>query len=116
MRSPPDDLDLTQAQSFALEPHDLADLLGTVEVSLSSSLEQLHSPLDAHHLHRALHDLKGYLGLVAVSGLCQRVQEADQAARLGLVSDAQAQLVPLIPRLERLQEAVRAYRAGIIDS
>ena len=115
MLSPPDDLDLTQAQSFALEPRDLADLLGTVEDSLSFSLELLQTTADAQRLHRALHDLKGYLGLVAVSGLCQLVQQADQAARLGHLSEATAQLVPLIPRLERLQGSVRAYRAGIID-
>ncbi|MEY3914176.1 MAG: hypothetical protein RL509_2220 [Pseudomonadota bacterium] len=35
MVSPSDDLDLTQAQAYALQPDELAELLGTVDDSLS---------------------------------------------------------------------------------
>jgi HPt (histidine-containing phosphotransfer) domain-containing protein len=115
MDSLPDDLDLTQAQAFALQARDLADLLDTVDQSLSASVAHLQEATDAEVLHHTLHDLKGYLGLVAVTGLCVPVQQADQAARQGHVTQALDLVRRLIPRLLRLQLALRAYRAGIID-
>ena len=115
MDSLSDDLDLTQAQAFALQVRDLNELLGTVDDSLSITLARLQTNLTTEDLHRTLHDLKGYLGLVAGASLCQLVQEADHAARLGHAEQALDLIQPLIPRLVRLQVSLRAYRAGIID-
>lgn len=39
-----DDLDLTQAKAFALDPHELDELLGTLDASLTTSLQQLRMP------------------------------------------------------------------------
>jgi hypothetical protein len=116
MVSPSTDLDLTQAQAFALQASDLAELLGTVVDSLSHTLMCLQAPTGPVHLHRTLHDLKGYLGLVASPGLCQRVQQADQWARQGNVTEALNIMRPVIPRLQVLLEDLRSHRAGIIDA
>ncbi len=113
MRSSADDLDLTQAHAYALQPADLAVLLGTVDTSLSASLSLLQEPADLSTLHRTLHDLKGYLGLVASSALCERVQQADLLAREGQASTHE-HVRMLIPRLKGLQRALQVYRAGII--
>jgi len=91
-------------------------LLGTVEDSLSHTLAGLQAPIDPTHLHRTLHDLKGYLGLVAGPGLCQWVQQADQWARQGNVTEALNIMRPVIPRLQVLLEDLRSHRAGIIDA
>ena len=109
-----DDLDLTQAQAFALEPRDLAELLGTVEASLQASTRVLQVTRDAAGLHRCLHDLKGYLGLVATPDLCGVVREADNAARSGQLALCHAHVVEIMPRLQALLTAVQTYRAGII--
>ncbi|MEY2657325.1 MAG: hypothetical protein EBS37_09970 [Betaproteobacteria bacterium] len=114
MVSPSDDLDLTQAQAYALQPAELAELLGTVDVSLSLSLSQLRATSDLPSLHRALHDVKGYVGLVASGALCELVLQTDQSARQDMAEPTRESLQALIPRLERLQRAVKDYRAGII--
>ena len=114
MVSPSDDLDLTQAQAYALQASDLAELLDSVDVSLTASLAQLQSAADLTSLHRCLHDLKGYLGLVAKVALCELAQQADLHARQGHDSATQDVLGALVPRLERLHKALQAYRAGII--
>jgi HPt (histidine-containing phosphotransfer) domain-containing protein len=116
MVSPSDDLDLTQARAYALQPAELAELLGTVDASLTLSLSLLRAPPDMPSLHRALHDVKGYVGLVASGALCELVQQADQAARQEKVENAHESLQALIPRLERLQTALEGYRAGIIGA
>jgi HPt (histidine-containing phosphotransfer) domain-containing protein len=115
MVPPFDDLDLSQAQAFALQPRDLAELLVTVDNSLSQSLHHLLSTSDVQALHRTLHDLKGYLGLVASASLTDLVAQADQAARLGSLSQVLPLLPPLMSRLADLQTRLRAYQAGIID-
>lgn len=112
----PDDLDLTQAQAYALQPAELAELLGTVLSSLTASLFLLRSADDVPGLLRCLHDLKGYLGLVAASALTALVDQAHGLARQGQQAAARELLEVLIPRLERLQIALEAYRAGIIGS
>jgi hypothetical protein len=114
MVPPSDDLDLSQAQAYALQPADLAELLGTVQASLSASLALLRTPADMPSLHRCLHDVKGYLGLTASAPLCQLVQQADLAARQGHESQASDLVRLIVPRLEGLQSALQAYRAGII--
>ncbi len=114
MVSPFDDLDLTQAQAYALQVADLTELLGSVDLSLTTSLSQLQSAADLPTLHRCLHDLKGYLGLVASVSLCELSRQADQQARLGQGAATQESLGTLIPRLERLQQGLQVYRAGII--
>jgi hypothetical protein len=116
MVSPSTDLDLTQAQAFALTPGDLAELLGTVVDSLSHTLTCLRPPTDLSQLHRTLHDLKGYLGLVASPGLCHSIQQADHWARQGDMSEALTIMRPVIPRLQGLLEDLRSHRAGIIDA
>lgn len=131
MVSPSDDLDLTQAQAFALQASELAELLQTVADSLTASLARLNPvpdsvadlesdltadlTADPSGLHQTLHDLKGYLGLVASATLCQQVRLADEAARHGHENEALSLLTPLIPRLQALEASVRDYRAGIID-
>jgi HPt (histidine-containing phosphotransfer) domain-containing protein len=86
-----------------------------VDDSLSVSLQSLRQCDEAQPLHLALHDLKGYLGMVAAPELTDWVKAADQLARSGQLSEALAQLAPLLPRLQALQACLRAYRAGIID-
>ena len=114
MDSLPDDLDLTQAHAFALQPDDLVELLGTVDTSLTASLLLLQTASDAQALHRALHDLKGYVGLVAGSELCQQVHQANSLAGQGHAAPAQQLVQSLVPRLQRIQTSLQAYRAGII--
>ena len=114
MASTPTDLDLSQAQAFAMKPLELAELLGTVVHSLQSSQAVLGACTDVAGLHRALHDLKGYLGLVAGSDLCSAVRRADEAAREGQLDACRSVLDQIIPRLEALLIEVRTYRAGII--
>jgi len=54
------------------------------------------------------------VGLVASGALCELVQKTDQAARQDMAEPTRESLQALIPRLERLQRAVKDYRAGII--
>ncbi len=114
MVSPSNDLDLTQATAYALQPAELAELLGTVDASLTASLVLLRTPADLPSLHRSLHDVKGYLGLVASGGLCELVVQADLAARQGHGEASRQAVQALLPRLERLHSALQVYRAGII--
>jgi HPt (histidine-containing phosphotransfer) domain-containing protein len=116
MVPPSDDLDLTQAQAYALQPADLAELLGTVQSSLTATLLLLRTAADVPGLLSCLHDLKGYLGLVAAPVLTDLVQQAHGLARQGQRASTRELLEVLIPRLERLQIALDAYRAGIIGS
>ena len=116
MVSPLDDLDLTQAHAYALQPADLLELLATVEASLAVSVNVLSSPSSWPDLQRALHDLNGYLGLVASTELTQLIQEADLAARHGDEARCRHLLLPLVPRLEHLRSSVQVYRTGIIGN
>jgi len=114
MAAPHDDLDLTQAQAFALQPAELAELLATVEQSLRATCLRLQACTEEDELHRSLHDLKGYLGLVTGPALCEWVQRADRLARQGRLEDARAELAGILPRLQSLESAVGRHRTGII--
>lgn len=111
-----DDLDLSQAQAFALQSRELDALLETLDASLTASLRQLRSPTCADDLLRALHDLKGYLGLVAKPELCVLVQAVYAQARLATDGACAVIPAPVLVRLEMLQQRLAAYRAGIIPT
>jgi hypothetical protein len=110
-----DDLDLTQAKAFALEPHELDELLGTLDASLTTSLQQLRMPTSEDDFLRGLHDLKGYLGLVASPELCAQMQALYAQARASTPATACPLPASLVSRLEVLQQRLSAYRAGIIQ-
>jgi hypothetical protein len=116
MNNPPtnhDDLDLGQAQAYALDAESMDQLVDSYCSSLVQSLTEFESLADAFELEawqRSLHALKGFIGLMAGADLQQLVGDAERMSRQGDGAQLQVAIQRLEPRLRGLLERLERHR------
>jgi hypothetical protein len=110
---PCDDLDLGQAQAYALDAESLDLLFDSYDQSLGQSLQDLQALRacgDLTDWQRVLHALNGYVGLMAGTALKDLVAQTEALSRQGPLSALLAQVGLLVPRLLALRGRVQGQR------
>ena len=110
---PCDDLDLGQAQAYALDDESLDLLVDSYCQSLDQSLQDLQALRlsgDLIDWQQVLHALKGYIGLMAGAALRDLVTNTEALSRQGPSSALRAQVALLEPRLQALRSRLQGQR------
>ena len=110
---PCDDLDLGQAQAYALDDESLDLLVDSYCQSLDQSLQDLRALRlsgDLIDWQQVLHALKGYIGLMAGAALRDLVTNTEALSRQGPLSALLTQVAQIEPRLQALRERLQGLR------